>query len=364
MTDQLLYYSIFPILHSKNPLFNDIPGIDNFKTLAGSFDSNLFLHDRSGVIEFPFAVKSYNPLPEFNPNFNLSFRECAAEQMKTLDKLHQATGKKFRLFYSGGVDSSGIFAAFIDYYGASKASEILEICCSKESIDENPWLWDNFIRKENFDIISSYDHSYYWNDNRITVMGEGADQLFGKTEYLKYKGSQDPYSEINLKEVSSYLHYKNPKGSDLVKVSELLIKVGEQAPMPITNMALLVWWYEIVFTWDALMLRVLNLAKDLPKDVLASGLVQFYNTKEFQQWSFKLHYDFPTSFMGVDKFKPHIKEMVIDILDIPEYASKSKMLSFPRLHGLRPAYKLIDTDLNRSKKDEDYFRFIQPNSFE
>lgn len=364
MTNELLYYSNIPVLYSKNPVFETVPGIEQYRLLASYFDQNLFLLDRSGTLTVPFKVKNSNPLPEFDPEFNLTYRECSAQRMEELDKLHRQTGKKFRLLYSGGVDSSGIFAAFIDYYGLDKTKELLEICCSKESIDENPWLWDRFIRRENFNIISSYDHNHYWNDNKITLMGEGNDQLYGRTDYMRYKGNKNLYTDISVEELGGYLKVKNPNNPNINSVAELLIKVGEAAPIPITNTCLLIWWYNLALTWNGLMYRVLSLAKDLPSDILESGLVQFYNSKGFQQWSLKYHYDFPDSFTDIRNYKPHSKEMIIDILNLPEYASKGKMDSLPRIHHLRPGSKLIDTALNKSSADIDYLKYVQSNSFE
>ena len=357
MSNQLLYHSNIPILYSKDSLFNDIPGIKEYKTLASYFDQNMFVLDRTGTFTSPFNIKNTYPLPEFDVDFKPSYRECALARMKHLDQIYQSTGKRFRLLYSGGIDSSGIFSAFIEYYGVEKTRDILEICCSKESIDENPWLWDKFIRKENFDILTSHDHNHYWEDNRIILMGEGNDQLFGRADFNQYKTHRNLYSSISIDDLSRYLS-RNGNVKDSVDAAKMLIKLADHSPIPITNMALLVWWANFALAWNGLMLRVLGQARSIPVDIFESGFFQFYNTDEFQKWSLKYHVDFADSFSDQEKYKIQCKEMIVDILDIPEYKNKGKFNSFPRVHFMKPSWKLIDSDLNVYKDNADYLKFI------
>lgn len=362
MSNGLLYHSNIPVLYSKDTVFDSVPGIEKYKKVARYFDENSFILDRTNVITMPFRVKNSNPLPAFDQNFSMSYRDCVEDRMVELDQIHQHTGKKFRLLYSGGIDSSGIFAAFIEYYGASKTRDILEICCSKESIDENPWLWNKFIRKENFDIFSSHDHNNHWTDNRIILMGEGNDQLFGRADYNQFKSNRNLYSNITVDEISKYLN-RSRKFQGVEEVAEVFIKLSDAAPIPITNTALLVWWTNFNLAWNGLMYRVLGQARSLPADTIESGLFQFYNTNNFQRWSLKYHFDNPISFADPEKFKIDCKDMIIDILDIPEYRNKGKFNSFPRVHYMKPSWKLIDTALNVYKSNEDYLKFVQPNSF-
>ena len=365
MSNELLYLNNIPLLYHSNPCFQEIPGIENYKTVSSYFDANLFIYDRTGTIASPFNIKDTYPLPEFDPAFTLSYKECALNKMQELDKLHLSTGKTFKLLYSGGVDSSGIFAAFVEYYGVDKTNQLLEICCSKESIEENPWLWDRFIRKENFNITSSHNHTHGWFDNKITLMGEGNDQLFGRTDYAKFKNNENLHCKITVEELAAYLD-RNRNNSDSQLVAEFLIKVGEAAPFKIDNLANLVWWYNFNITWTGLMYRVLSQVSgdSLPVDVLEAGICQFYSSNNFQLWSMKLHYDFADSFLDMNNYKEQCKNLVIDTLKIPEYKSKGKFTSFPRVHSFRRSASLIDTELNIYRSDNDYLKFAnEKNSF-
>lgn len=359
MSDQLLYLNNLPLLFHKKDSFSNIPGFDNYKTIASFFDANIGLYDRSGGIIFPFNIKNTDPIPKFEKDFRLSYKECAMARMSDLDFLHCSTGKKFRLMYSGGVDSSAIFASFVEFYGLAKTRDVLEICCSKESIDENPWLWDQYIRKENFDIINSYNHNHYWFDNKITLIGEGNDQLFGRTDYAHFKGNKDLYCKITVEELARYLD-RSGKKPGAQYTAKMLIRSKDTAPFNIDNLCNLIWWYYFSLAWNGLMYRVLGQINSdiLPKDVLESGLVQFYNSKLFQQWSMKFHYDYADSFLDLNNYRADCKDLILDILDIPHYREKAKFQSFPRLQLLKSSTNLIDTELNIYNSDSDYMKFV------
>lgn len=365
MHKELLYYSNINIIYGNSSCLRNIPGIDNYKLFAKWFDPSIGLNDRTQVIKFPIRTKNINPIPEYDKNFKISYRECASLKIQEMDKIYQRTGKKFRLLYSGGVDSSVIFASFIDYYGVSKTKELLEISCSRESINENPWLWDRYIRKENFNIVSSHDHNHHWSDDRIILMGEGNDQLFGKSEFAGSRGYKNLYSKINPDDLAEYLNKFYFANNDN-RFTEILIKIGQRAPFAIDNLSLLVWWFNFALTWDSIMYRVLSQAivDKLPVDSVELGLIQFFNTENFQKWSLKYHDDYREEYANIDRFKFDSKKMILDVLDIPEYKNKGKFMSFPRVHSLRPGGNLVDTDLNIYKQDKDYLLFVnQENDF-
>lgn len=357
MSNELLFYCNVPILYGSDPILKDIPGFNNYKEFAKFFDVNVSLCDRTNTIKFPFTTKA-TPIPLFEKDFKLTYRDCASISMSNLDSIHQQTGKKFRLMYSGGADSSGIFSSFIDYYGLDKTKELLEICCSKDSMTENPWLWDRYIRKYNFNIISAHDHGTQWHDNKIVVMGEINDQLFGKrSDYAYYADNKTTADGITIDDIKIYLNQKSVNNDQLVSILFELLNAG---PFPIKNMFTFLWWLNFALTWEGVNNRVLSHANSLPSDTMHSGLVQFYNTPDFQKWSMKYHYDYDISQPPV--FKIPCKELTIDILNIPEYKNKHKFLSFPKLHAVRPSALLIDTDLNLYRNNTDYLKFVELNN--
>jgi len=367
----LTYYSHIPLYHAPSEFLDKIPGIRNFLGLAKLFGPNGGIYDASNTLTIPFKYKPTTSIPRFDLDFDLNFANVIKKRMQELEEKHTTTGKTFRLLYSGGVDSTTMFAAFVDHFGMAKTSKILEISCSPESINENPWLWDRYIRPNNFKLVSSHNHAYGWNDIVMVVMGEGADQLFGGLgsggwcQYAVYHNI-DLYHTIDLDLLVTYLNWYRPGQSDAtVKYcAGKLIQIGTNAPIPVTNMYLLVWWYTLAVNWDSFSKRIIAQAKvrNLPTDILSSTLVQFFNTPDFLQWSFKYHHDNPINYGEIKNYKVECKKVIHNILDIPEYAVKSKWLSWPRVHAKRKSAYIIDEDLVSYSNLDDFLKFIEPNN--
>lgn len=371
MSDQLLYYSRIPLLNASKHITDQIPGYDNFLKVAKFFTPSVGIIDRTGTITVPFKCQITNPIPEFDPNFNMSYKDCVMQRMQELDAIHQNTGKTFQLLYSGGVDSTGMLAAFIEYYGVDRASQLLEISCSIESINENPWAWDRYIKAGNFKLTTSHNHGNVWNNNKILIMGEINDHLFGGLgagRWSQYclEHNADLYSPTSIETLVRFFLWNTQQSkADAYYCAIRLKQIADAAPIPITNMYLFQWWYNFVLGWEACLYRIMNQANYIfPKDTLTSGFHQFYNTQELQQWALKFHYDHPYEFAESTHYKKECKDMILGILDIPEYAAKNKFGSFPRVHSLRPIDCLIDSDLNKYSNITDFLRFIEPaNSF-
>jgi hypothetical protein len=54
--------------------------------------------------------------------------------------------------------------------------------------------------------------------------------------------------------------------------------------------------------------------------------------------------------------------MILDILNIPEYADKSKCMSWPRVHALTKSGYLIDDDYKIYYNLDDFLNFVEPNN--
>ena len=136
------------------------------------------------------------------------------------------------------------------------------------------------------------------------------------------------------------------------------------SPIPVTNMYLLAWWYTIAVCWDTFSKRILSQARadTLPTDILSSTLVQFFNTSDFLQWSFKYHHDNPSNYGEINNYKLECKNLIQRILDIPEYSAKSKWLSWPRVHAMRKSTYMIDENLVSYSTLNDFLKFVEPNN--
>jgi len=353
---KLIYFTGMSLLKSNL----DVPQIQDFLKVQKFSAPNLCIKDRSGVIKTPFNIEILNPLPNFTQTFNLSYKDCVMERMSDLNAMHQRTNKNFRLLYSGGVDSTLILSSFIEYFGVEKTSKILEIYCTPDSIYENPWIWERYVAKNNFKIKSSLNHPNIWNDNMITIQGEGNDQLFGSNgklqKYLKFNKLTE---EFTLEKFTNYLvsTKQEPNDIDARYTTEQYIKIAEKSPIPITTMHLFSWWVTFVLFWDSLMVRILAQANttQLSPGFLENNLVQFFNTENFQRWTVANSAVNP---LFDHNYKTVCKDIILGALDIPEYASKQKQESWPRVHALTKTGCMIDSDLKIYKDPIDFLKFL------
>jgi len=347
-----------------NPtLIENISGLVDFLKIQKYSHPNAGVKDRSNTISSPFKTQLLSPLPDFNLSFNLSYKECVLSRLADLDQLHKSTGKKFRLLYSGGIDSTTMLAGFIEYFGLEQSSKLLEISCTPDSINENPWAWDRYIATGNFKIKSALNQKDSWSDNVITIMGEGNDHLFGGLGTGTWpKFSNNLYAPAEVDILASYLAWtkKETDLSDATYCAEQFIRVANIAPFPIDNMYLLNWWYKFVLDWEAVQVRALVLSNctQFPENFLSTGFIQFFNTDNFQQWSMHFHKDNPDQFCENHFYKKTCKDMILEILNIPEYADKNKFMSWPRVHSLMPSGVLIDTNLTIHKDPLDFLKFV------
>jgi hypothetical protein len=362
----LLYFNAAVLANNKDKFCTAIPELENYLKIQRYLMRGIGFIDRSNTIKNPFNVTILNPLPKFDNTFSQTYSDCIMSRVGELDKLYQKTHRKFRLLYSGGIDSTAILAGFIEYYGLHETAKILEISCTPDSIDENPWAWDRYIRKGNFDIKSSINHRNGWTDDVATIMGEGADQLFGGSAFAswnKFMDNTNLYHPLNEDIVTNYLYWYDNKATidEARYAAQQLIEITKIAPFPIDNMYLFVWWHKFVLDWEAVMVRVLsfsNISK-FDDDFLTNNLIQFYNTENFQQWSMNFHKDYPTNFAEKEHYKRACKDFILKTLDIPEYANKNKYLSWPRVHSLIPAAVIIDDSLTLYHNPESFLNFIQ-----
>ena len=348
-----------------NPdLVEKISGLADFLKIQKYSHPNAGIKDRSNTIASPFNVELLSPLPSLDLSFNLSYKECVLDRVANLEQLHVSTGKTFRLLYSGGIDSTAMLAGFIEYFGLEKTSQLLEICCTPDSIDENPWAWQQYIAKGNFKIKSSMSQHLSWTDNVITIMGEGNDHLFGGLGNGRWTTfSNDPYAPAELDTIIKYLAWtkKETDLSDATYCAEQYMRVAQSAPFAIDNMYLFNWWCKFVLDWEAIQIRALVLSNNpqFPNDFLENGFIQFFNTEKLQQWSMHFHKNNPDRFCENHLYKKTCKDMILEVLDIPEYAEKNKFMSWPRVHSLIPSGVLIDDNLTIHHNPLDFLKFAK-----
>lgn len=347
---------------AEETLFDDVPGFKNYKDVSKLMGLGNSMIDRTGNIQDPFRTKIIVPVPAYDPDFKLNYHDCCMQRMIDFDEQFNRTGKKFRLMYSGGIDSSAILASFINFYGLDKAAQMIEICCSPESIDENPWLWDRYIRRGKFKLVSSHKHTSSWDSSVFKISGEVNDQLFNGDGIARYKKNRDLYSTKNFDDyVYASFDQKNAVTDFYINVLDVQLKA---APFPLENFYMYMWWRNFVSYYGTNQIKPFSQIRgsSIPMAYLENSFGQFFGSDNFQKWSMVWHRDYPESFCDYDNQKKPCKDFIMSVLDIPEFSDKMKHKSYPRIHNKRRHAAFIDDQFNIYYDWNQLRDFIEPNN--
>jgi hypothetical protein len=191
-------------------------------------------------------------------------------------------------------------------------------------------------------------------------MGEGNDHLFGLQAWSSF--ASNPYAPADINTIANFLAWtkKETDLSDATYCAEQYMRIADIAPFPVDNMYLFIWWYKFVLDWEAIQVRALVLSSitQFPRDFLSTGFIQFFNTENFQQLSMHFHKDNPDRFCENQFYKKTCKDMILEILNIPEYADKNKFMSWSRVHSIIPTGILIDSNLTVHNNPLDFLNFV------
>ena len=243
--------------------------------------------DRTGQFN-PFHML-YDPIPKFK-NFNESWEECCMEAARDLWKL----GKPIELFWSGGIDSSGVLIALLE---TKSNSDVLKIRYTQDSIDEFPLMWERMVRDKNEPLPHKdmLDISLFENHDILKVTGECGDQCFGSDALHANLDKHADNWESIVTWPNGKLFSKKPdvpldteknfkrKKSNLV---ELLFEHVDYAPFEIDTIFDLFWWCNFCFKWQDVDSRMIFTFSDTSD---WRSTISFFNTENFQKWSIVNH---------------------------------------------------------------------------
>jgi len=347
------HYSNVPLLYADKSKLNFIPGIENYLKLARYTYPQGGLTDRTGL-SMPFHTEC-DLVPTLNLNFNLSFEDCMLDQINRLDSIHNKTGKKFRLMYSGGIDTVTIFSAFVDYYGMDACRKILEISCSRESIYECPELWNDYIRKYNFSLHHSHDHSIQWMNDKIFITGDNCDSLFSNMYYPEYCGDDDLYKKPDVLNIANFLTKHNIT-EDSIYAAEKFLEMAERSQVPITNNYLFYWYIDFVTIWAGTSWGLVLQSPEtfLPADFFSESFHPFFMSTNFQQWSMNFHLNFPDRYGELKNYKQICKDYIYQKLRLENYRYKYKIPSLPAIHTFRRSAYFIDSNCRLYRQINDF----------
>ena len=359
----LIFYS--PIRFES---LSELPDVRLWLSLFKIFPTGISFVDRTGVIKLPIrtSTPAQVSLPAVDPTFNLSFGDCAIIRAHEIYQKHLEYQVPIRIQWSGGIDSSAALSAFIKLLGVAEAKRCLEIVMTSEGIVENPFMWENVIRKENFKITNTMKFDEQWDGSAIMVNGEGGDQAHGADLYrfvIRHLGG-DALTQVWTEEkIVSFIKFKgNLPDRDAEALAGILINQVKQSPLDITTIGDFFWWINFTTKWAATFYRIITKSnKPITPEFIDNYFFPFYSGKEFQLWS--MHKREEKHKGDWNSYKWKAKEFVCDFLGNDDYQAKHRQGSLYRImsHSVRP--EAIDDEFNFYDKlnPEDWYN--PDNSF-
>lgn len=276
------------------------------------------LIDRSGNMPMHVEYKNLHPFPDLSITKIKTYQECCDERAIELIEYSKSTGRKIRVMWSGGLDSTCVMCSFLKN---GIDLEQLEVIFSFDSIVEYPWFYHNVIKKRNinhkwfYKNQKSKDYLAQENDKSpIIVLGEPNDDFFlggfaltmiEKDMSLK----NEPFEKIISKRAFNFIRPAIDKYPTKVKTFE---EYGN--------------FYMFSFMTQWCMTRFC-VSKQF-------NIIGFYNTEDFQRWA--LFTEEPKILEdNIYTYKYPVRKVIYDYTKDEEYflTKQKKPSSFAPNHG-------------------------------
>ena len=283
--------------------------------------------DRSEALKTPGLKMVGPPIPDAT-GFNKTLEDCMLEEAQRI----WDTGRQLRVYWSGGIDSTGVLVALMR---TAKGDDLdrLTVCYTtnenlavgwpmgydrdleqisnrieysqqwkkihvESSVEEYELFFNKFIDgKLNKECILPAEPSKFYSkgtswiisngtvkhladsarDGYLVVTGELGDQLFGSAAF----GNDDDMINMTSKEylesdVGRWKAQENQKYIDDIK------KINEACPIGTENLTDMLWWWNFAIKWCEVKFRS-SLAVEHGSHL--KNINHFYDNEDFQKWS-------------------------------------------------------------------------------
>jgi len=314
--DSTLYLSGIVYNYYQQDFWNSLEPIvqDGGKfmlNLGKRYKPNRFV-SRNGEWSLPWKqeIPPMFRMPTYDPNFSKSFSDVCDERAGDIKNMI-ASGKKFAIMYSGGLDSTLIMSALIKNLTREELENIV-VCCNLHSLIENPIFWKKFIK----DKFKLFDSSVIKYDDLIEmgycpITGDEGDAIFGTMmghemmqNYSYYLSKVSSKSRIRLesikeKQTDPSVHWSKYKDIIIQQFSlgddaefgkswyEKFAKNIKTATVPIQSLHDFYWWMIFNIKYLNCATRISFLLNDRLhcKDLFENKTLNWFNNDGFQLWS-------------------------------------------------------------------------------
>lgn len=285
------------------------------------------LRARQGFFSTPWnAVSIYqSPMPDLSIANNEHLHNLMDSRAQEIYKQSLESNKKIVILWSGGIDSTSVLVSMLKNIPYYEQAERLIVCLSPDSIIENFLFYKKFISNR----IPTV-HKFKININNdflkkhIVLSGEPGDALFGPSIGKYQHLINEKYHDLNYKDhrnlllecVNLFGHTSFKKTGEWL-IDKINYNLEETLQPGIVTIADWFWWQYINFKWEGSVWKPIHSTfrheYNLPIDqVQANEYLNntFFNTVEFQRWSFtNKHNFFPT---GASSHKHQIKKYIFE----------------------------------------------------
>jgi len=324
--------------------------------------------DRSDTLKTP-GLKIIGPAIPDATGFNKTLEDCMLEKAQHI----WDTGRNLKVYWSGGIDSTGVLIALIR---TAKNDDLdrLTVCMDIESsgkplssYGEYPLFFDKFIdgklNVELMNLESSYKEDFYNNTNTANVLVGDISRHIAKSIDDNYLCITGDLGGILFGSVTTV---KNPNLINMTKKEFLerpiykkylneIEKLNKACPISTNKLTDMLWWWTFSIKWCEERLHSFD---HITKNSDWVNIVTFYDTEDFQKWSIsnpdKRIIKTPTS------FKWPLKDFIYDHTKDADYRdNKLKLGSLPlrigNIAAIDDKYNIIkfgttSTDIKKMKQ--------------
>jgi len=310
------------------------------------------LRARTGSFNTPWNTPT-DPMfamPEFR-FINDSLSDIMDQRAIELNEIAKSSGRQIMHMWSGGIDSTGVLAAFIKNLSAADLQNFI-VVLSVDSITENPLFYEKYIKgKLRCMTYLEFSMSDENLTNNIMLNGDPADCLFGPSvsmysSLVPTGGHLKPYKN-NLKYLDqTIMKYADRDG--LVQRRNLptfgswySLKITknlmEAAPDGVESISDWWWWHYINFKWEFSIWRALMRRRAMgsehgpisQENIKSYVENTFYNTERFQLWSYSNLRNHIIN-NDISTHKLAIKKYIYELDNNESYLTqKGKVMSIP-----------------------------------
>ena len=280
--------------------------------MTGTLQS--YSHDRTGIVSPSQNIVTLSPIGKIiTPK---PFAEICNDRAIELSNLVKDNDKKLNVFWSGGLDSTGVLLSLREHLPANK----IVVRYTSKSKEEYPGFFEqnihNTFEAKEFSMFTIWTAVEDAVKEGIVVTGEISDQVFGSKMMLDF--SQDelkaPWQTCNK--------FNNIENFALFV---------ENCPRQIATVAELLWWVNYALKYQWVQMRMLQ---DNEVTILNENIIHFYDTPAFNDYSMSTSIEEKIPDFDVKNYKYPLREVINNLSKDANYAfSKPKEGSWAPNYG-------------------------------